>query len=246
MVRFYFFQPVSFKYKNAKNITIDDVNFNLKTNTTVGIVGESGSGKSTLISMLTGIIHPDKGCMEIDGRSYKQYNMLDIRSKIGYVTQESVIFNDSIANNITMWAKPVDNNKLVNCAKMALAYDFILDQKNEFDEQLGDNGINLSGGQRQRIIIARELYKNSKMLIFDEATSALDSESEREIQKSIHQLKGKKTILIITHRLFTLKECDIIYLIKKGKVADFGSFEELMHSSEEFKNMHIIQNLNKE
>ena len=126
---------------------------------------------------------------------------------------------------------------------MALAYDFIKEQPNQFEEQLGDNGINMSGGQRQRIIIARELYKDSEILIFDEATSALDSGSENEIQNSINKLKGKKTIIIIAHRLFTLKQCDLIYLFKKGKVIASGSFDKLLNSSDEFKQMCLTQNL---
>ena len=210
---------------------------------TVGIVGESGAGKSTLMSLLTATLKPDNGVLKIGEHSYDDFNILDVRSKIGYVTQENIIFNDTIFNNISLWEQNADRLKVEASSKMALAYDFIMEQPEKFEQQLGDNGVNLSGGQRQRITIARELYKNSELLIFDEATSALDSESEREIQRSIHQLKGKKTILIIAHRLFTLKECDIIYLFKKGRIIASGSFDELLSTSEVFKQMCTTQNL---
>ena len=195
------------------------------------------------ITFLTGTIKPDNGVLQIGEHNYNEYNVLDIRSKIGYVTQENTIFNDTIMNNISLWDENLDKEKAVHCSKMALAYDFIKEQPNQFEELLGDNGINLSGGQRQRIIIARELYKNSEILIFDEATSSLDSESENEIQNSINKLKGNKTIIIIAHRLFTLKQCDLIYLIKKGKVIASGSFDELLNSSDEFNQMCLTQNL---
>ena len=234
---------VSFKYLGAKNNALETIDMLIKSNTTIGIAGESGSGKTTLMSLLTGTIKPDSGVLKIGEHNYSEYNLLDIRSKIGYVTQENTIFNETIMNNISLWDPNLDKEKVVNCSKMALAYDFILNQPNKYEEQLGDNGIKMSGGQRQRIIIARELYKNSKILIFDEATSSLDSESEKEIQNSINKLKGNKTIIIIAHRLFTLKQCDLIYFFRKGKVIASGSFDELLNSSEEFKQMCLTQDL---
>jgi len=234
---------VSFKYKGAKNSTLENIDMLIKANTTIGIAGESGSGKTTLMSLLTAIIKPDSGVIKIGKHNYSEHNLLNVRSKIGYVTQENTIFNETINNNISLWDENLDKDKVVRCSKMALAYDFILEQPNSFEEKLGDNGINMSGGQRQRIIIARELYKNSEILIFDEATSALDSESEKEIQNSINKLKGNKTIIIIAHRLFTLKQCDLIYLFKKGKVIASGCFDELLNSSDEFNQMCSTQNL---
>jgi ABC-type bacteriocin/lantibiotic exporter with double-glycine peptidase domain len=234
---------VSFKYNGAKNSTLENIDMLIKANTTIGIAGESGSGKTTLMSLLTGVIKPDSGEIKIGKHKYSEHNVLNLRSKIGYVTQENTIFNENIINNISLWDENLDKDKVVHCSKMALAYDFILEQPSSFEEQLGDNGINMSGGQRQRIIIARELYKNSEILIFDEATSALDSESEKEIQNSINKLKGNKTIIIIAHRLFTLKQCDLIYLFKKGKVIAAGGFDELLNSSDEFNQMCSTQNL---
>lgn len=238
------FDNVSFDYNKEGNYALKDINLVIKPKTTIGIVGDSGSGKSTLMSLLTGILKPDKGELKIGNHAYNNHNILDIRSKIGYVTQENIIFNDTIFNNISLWSENISNFKIQESAKKALAYEFIMDQPNKFEQQLGDNGVNLSGGQRQRITIARELFKNSKLLVFDEATSSLDSESEKYVQENIDQLKGKKTILIISHRLFTLKQCDIIYIFKKGKIVDSGNFNELLSTSHEFKKMFKTQNLN--
>jgi ABC-type multidrug transport system fused ATPase/permease subunit len=239
-------QNVSFKYDTANSMTLDEINMVIEAKSTIGIAGESGSGKSTLMSLITATLKPKNGVLKIGEHAYDDLNILDIRSNIGYVTQENIIFNDTIYNNISLWDQNVSMSKVEDSAKMALAYDFINEQPKKFEQQLGDNGVNLSGGQRQRITIARELYKNSEIIIFDEATSALDSESEKQIQRSIHKLKGKKTILIIAHRLFTLKECDIIYFFKKGKITASGTFDALLKSSDEFKRMCTTQNLKKE
>jgi len=234
---------VYYKYECENANTLQNINFNINSNKTIGIVGESGSGKSTLLSLITGIIKPTMGNLFLNGVSYDSYNMSHLRSRIGYVTQESVIFDDSIINNITLWDDHVDMDRVIECSKQALAYDFIIKKPNKFDEYLGTNGLNLSGGQRQRIIIARELYKKSQILIFDEATSALDSDSEKQIQKSIEELKGKKTIIIVTHRLFSIKACDEILFLEKGTVIASGSFEGLIAKSENFRNIYNSQNL---
>jgi subfamily B ATP-binding cassette protein MsbA len=188
-------------------------------------------------------LRPISGKLFFNDVAYDEYDINSIRSQIGYVTQESVIFNDTIVNNITLWDENIDMSRVIRCAKQALAYDFIMDKPGQFEEYLGNDGVNLSGGQRQRIVIARELYKNSQLLIFDEATSALDSKSESQIQKSILELKGKKTIIIITHRLSSLKNCANIFLLKDGSVTDSGSFDELVKSSKTFNNMFKAQNL---
>jgi ABC-type multidrug transport system fused ATPase/permease subunit len=236
---------ICFKYQGSNVQTLEDISLQINPNTTVGIAGESGSGKSTLMSLLTLTLHPNSGQILLGDEEINQFNVLDIRNKIGYVTQENIIFNDTINNNISLWENHSDKDKynIINSSKKALAYEFIMEQPKKFETLLGDNGINLSGGQRQRITIARELFKDSKFIIFDEATSSLDSESEKEIRRSIHQLKGEKTIIIIAHRLFTLKECDVIYLFKKGKIIAYGTFNDLLVSSEEFKKMCATQNL---
>jgi len=236
-------RDVYYKYEGENASTLQNINFDIKSNKTIGIVGESGSGKSTLLSLMTGIIKPTMGNLFLNGVNYDRYNINHLRSKIGYVTQESVIFDDSIINNITLWDDNPNMDRVIECSKQALAYDFINEKPNKFDEYLGTNGLNISGGQRQRIIIARELYKKSQILIFDEATSALDSDSEKQIQKSIEELKGKKTIIIVTHRLFSIKACDEILFLEKGTVIASGSFEGLIAKSENFRNIYNSQNL---
>ena len=165
--------------------------------------------------------------------------------KIGYITQESVIFNDTIFNNVTLWAEKnnVNLNRFEKAIKDASLTGFLKDTPGGKEILLGNNGVNLSGGQRQRISIARELFKDIEILILDEATSALDSETEKEIQKNIDALKGKYTVLIVAHRLSTIKNADIIYYLSKGNIVNSGSFEELKHKLKDFSNMVLSQKI---
>ena len=179
------------------------------------------------------------GRLLIDGHDSKEINKSSWRNKIGYVSQDNLMFDDTIANNITMWRNDInlDNNideKIRNAAKQANILNFIDSLPDGFNTIVGDRGILLSGGQKQRIFIARELFRNPSLLILDEATSSLDSESESSIQKSIESLKGKITVIIIAHRLSTIKNVDKIYLIKKGRIVEKGTYEELKndHKSE--------------
>jgi subfamily B ATP-binding cassette protein MsbA len=218
---------LSFSFNNKTN-TLDNINLELKYKTTTAIVGKSGSGKSTLINMITGLIQPNKGDIFIDETSINDVDISYWRSKIGFITQESVIFNDSILNNITLWNYDEKKNKewLLNVIKMSRLDDFIISD-DELLRVVGDRGISLSGGQRQRISIARELYKKPQVLILDEATSALDSETENYINKSIESLKGSVTLIVIAHRLSTIKNADNIYVIEDGKSIENGSYQEL-------------------
>jgi subfamily B ATP-binding cassette protein MsbA len=178
--------------------------------------------------MITGLIQPNKGDIFIDETSINDVYISYWRSKIGFITQESVIFNDSILNNITLWNYDEKKNKewLLNVIKMSRLDDFIISD-DELLRVVGDRGISLSGGQRQRISIARELYKKPQVLILDEATSALDSETENYINKSIESLKGSVTLIVIAHRLSTIKNADNIYVIEDGKSIENGSYQEL-------------------
>lgn len=165
------------------------------------------------------------------------------RSKIGYISQESVIFNDTIFNNITFWAEPTAENlrRFHEVVEMASLKEFIENQPQKEQTNLGDNGILVSGGQKQRISIARELYKDAELLILDEATSALDSETEKMIQENIEKLHGSYTMVLIAHRLSTIKEADIIYLLEDGKISASGSFYEMIDKSSRFKKMVSLQ-----
>jgi len=160
-----------------------------------------------------------------------------LRREIGYITQENVIFNDTIRNNITLWDEQVSNDAVCEATEKAHIRDFIENLPQGFDTLLGDGGINISGGQRQRIMIARELCKQSSLLIFDEATSALDTDSEIEIQKDIDEFRGEKTIVLIAHRLSTIKNSDLIFLLKDGGIIEQGTYDQLYELNGEFRRM---------
>ena len=210
-------KDVCFQYDASERV-LDNVSLTIPPNSMVAFVGASGAGKSTITTMLTGLLRPTSGQVAIGGVPYGKINQRKLREGIGYVTQESVIFNDTVHNNIALWSADADSrDRARSAARAAGASDFIESLPEGFDSLLGDNGINISGGQRQRISIARELYKDAKLLIFDEATSALDTESETEVQNSIDALRGDKTIILIAHRLSTIRNCDMIFVLKDGR-----------------------------
>lgn len=230
---------VSHQYGDIK--ALDKINIEICKNTTVAFVGHSGSGKSTIVNIISGLLSPTSGKVLIDENDLSQLNLSSVRDLIGYVTQESVIFQDSIVNNITCWDNK-NNDQLENSIKMANAEEFISKLKDGTDTLLGDNGINLSGGQRQRISIARELYKQPKLLILDEATSALDSKSEEMVRKSIDSIKGQLTVLVVAHRISTVKNADCIYVLENGKIVEFGSFHDLLKNDNPvFQELYNLQ-----
>lgn len=221
-------------YKILRSIDLE-----IQKNETVAFVGESGSGKTTLVNVLAGLLPPDGGEFWIDSYNSQDLSIESYQKRVGYITQEPVIFNDSIFNNITFWSEKNEANlkKYDNAINKAAIKSFINQLPDKEESQLGNNGINLSGGQKQRISIARELYKEIDVLIMDEATSALDSQTENEIQSNIDELKGSYTILVVAHRLSTVKNADRIVLLDKGVIKDIGSFDELKNRSEVFQKM---------
>jgi subfamily B ATP-binding cassette protein MsbA len=238
-----FLKDVELYYDTVK--AIDRINIKIGVKNTIALVGESGSGKTTIANILAGLFTPDSGAILIDDVPLAQFNLNSYRSKIGYISQESVIFNDNIFNNITFWAKPTEENRrrFYEVIEMASLSDFINAQPEKELTRLGDNGILISGGQKQRISIARELYKNCEILILDEATSALDSETEKIIQENIAKLHGHYTMILIAHRLSTIKEADVIYLLENGRVSASGSFDEMINKSSRFKKMVSLQSV---
>ena len=234
---------VDLYYDRSK--ALDRINIRVPLNHTIALIGESGSGKTTIANVIAGLFKPQGGDILIDEVSLNHYDLNSYRSKIGYISQESVIFNDNIFNNITFWAEPTAENKkrFEEILEMASLKEFIDSLPEKEMTNLGDNGILISGGQKQRISIARELYKNCQILILDEATSALDSETERVIQENIEKLHGKYTMIVIAHRLSTIKEADIIYLLENGKVSASGTFHEMINSSVRFKKMVSFQSV---
>ncbi len=232
---------LSFNYENSK--ILNGIDISIRKNETIAIVGESGSGKTTLINIITGLLSPTKGDVLIDGENLESLNKESFQKKLGYITQEPVIFSDTIFNNVSFWDEPTEANKarFFEALKKASIHELVMSQPLQENASLGSNGINVSGGQKQRLSIARELYKEVDFLFMDEATSALDSETEREIQENIETLKGKYTIIIIAHRLSTIRNADRIILLNKGEIDQVGTFDELIAKSPTFNKMVQLQ-----
>lgn len=235
---------ISFEYDD--NSVIKNLSLEIKKNETVAFIGESGSGKTTLMNILAGLFIPSQGEVLFDGKDIFEFDLYSLRKKIGYISQEAPIFNDSVYNNVTFWAEknPENLEKFNQATKKASVYDFVYSLPNKEDEFLGNNGINISGGQKQRLAIARELYKEVEFLFMDEATSSLDGETEAIIQSNIDKLNGKYTIIIIAHRLATVKNADKIVVLKDGNINAIGNFYELLKTSIEFRQMTELQGLN--
>ena len=241
---------VSFGYGDTQERNVlEDLMISIPVNRTIAIVGESGSGKTTLVDLLTLIIRPQRGHLTIDGVSHEEIDVGSWRRQIGYVSQDTVVFDDTVANNICLWRGDYATDDEVRtsveqAAARAGASKFIEALTEGFGTHVGDRGMRLSAGQRQRLFIARELYKNPRLLILDEATSALDSESELVIKESVDQLKGLTTIVIIAHRLSTIKNADYIYVLEQGRIAEQGSYEELaLVRGSTFNRMVTLQRL---
>ena len=236
-------KDVDFYYGESQ--ILKNVSLEIQPKKTVAFVGESGSGKTTLVNILSGLIPVDKGTFHIGKKDAKHIKMSSFQKHIGYISQESVIFSDTIYNNVTFWSEPNAQNieKFWDAIKQASLTDFLESLEEKENTDLGNSGINLSGGQKQRIAIARELYKDIEILIMDEATSALDSETEYSIQNSIDALKGKYTILLVAHRLSTIKNADQIVFMKNGKIKNIGTFQDLLEQREDFKRMVELQEI---
>lgn len=237
------FTDLEFSYGNHR--IIKGINLDISKNETIALVGESGSGKSTLVNIIAGLLDANNGTYAIDGNQVEILDKYSFQHKIGYISQETVIFNASIYDNVTLWAEPTDENivRFQEALNRASLTGFVESLDKGKETELGNNGINLSGGQKQRISIARELYKDIDILILDEATSALDSETEKTIQENIDALKGQFTIIIIAHRLATIRNADKVVLMNDGKIVDHGAFNALKDSSPKFKRMVELQEL---
>lgn len=223
---------------------LHDLDLDIHKNTMVALVGKSGAGKSTLASVISGLIPPAKGSIMIDDRELADYNINTYRNKVGYVSQDPVVFNDSFYNNITLWCDkdPANLEQFNSIVDLTQLRNLISHHPKKEDTIVGDNGIILSGGQKQRIAIARELFRKTEIIILDEATSSLDSETESIIQSNLDSLAGKTTLVVIAHRLSTIKNADQIILLNKGRIDQTGSFEELNRTSELFNKMVRLQN----
>jgi subfamily B ATP-binding cassette protein MsbA len=234
---------VDFAYAADGAIVLRGVSLTIARHSTVAFVGESGAGKSTLVDLLTGTLRPTTGRVFFDDTDLEDLNVEAVRARVGYVPQDPVLFDDTIANNITLWAD-APRDRLVDAARRAKCLEFIEALPRGFDSAIGERGLHLSGGQRQRLAIARELFKRPEILVLDEATSALDSESELAIQQSIDELQGQMTILIVAHRLATIRGADRIYVMDAGRIVEEGSFRELRaRPGSRFQRMCELQSL---
>jgi len=222
---------------------IHDISFTIVKGQTVALVGPSGSGKSTLASLLARFYDPLEGEVRIDGVSLRDCRVADVRNLMGFVSQESILFNDSIKNNIALGHDgAMDFERMLDSARMANAEEFIKAYSDQYDYIVGDGGNKLSGGQKQRVAIARALYKNPPILILDEATSALDTQSEQLVQDAIYKLMENRTSLVIAHRLSTIKKADKIIVIQSGTIAEQGTHEELMAKAGVYRKLVEMQN----
>ena len=233
------FENIEFNYGDSK--ILDKISFTINKGESVALVGSSGSGKTTIANILNGFFNPKSGNLLIDNNNISQITKESLYKNISIVTQESILFNDSILNNIKIGNLDSKKEDVINAAKEANAHEFIEQQLDGYNTMIGDYGNKLSGGQKQRLTIARAMLKSPSILILDEATSSLDSKSEKKIQDAINKLMQGKTSLIIAHKFSTIKKCDKIILIDKGKIIAQGTHEELINSNSSYKNMNELQ-----
>jgi subfamily B ATP-binding cassette protein MsbA len=237
------FEDVSFCYdsENGPREVLHHISLQVKPGEILALVGSSGSGKSTLVSLVPRFFDVSSGRILIDGHDVRDVTLTSLRSQISVVTQETVLFNDTLRNNIAYGQPGVAQKEVEAAARAALAHDFIMELPQAYETVIGEKGVRLSGGERQRIAIARALLKNSPILILDEATSALDSESEALVQSALQNLMTGRTVIVIAHRLSTVRRADRIAVIENGAIADIGSHEQLMQKLGTYRRLYDLQ-----
>jgi ATP-binding cassette, subfamily C, bacterial len=234
------FRGVNFGYSAKSKSVLKNISFTINRGEMFGLIGRSGSGKTTVVDLLLGLFLPDKGKIIADGKKMSDIDLIDWRDKIGYVSQDIFLLNDTIINNIKFYDDKISTEQVVNAAKMAQIHDFVKGTSKAYQTVIGERGVRLSGGQRQRIILARALARQPKLLILDEATSSLDTESERLVQKAIELLKGKMTVIAIAHRLSTVMNSDQLLILKDGQIKEKGDPKKLLKDI----NSYVYKNYN--
>ncbi len=236
------FENVKFAYPDAPEETVlDDINFTIRKGEVVALVGPSGGGKSTLVDLIPRFYDVTGGSIRIDEKDIRDVKMDNLRKFIGIVTQETILFNDSIRNNISYGSTIFSESDIYEAAKIANAHKFISEMPNGYETEIGERGVKLSGGQRQRLAIARALLKNPDIMIFDEATSALDNESEKLVQEALDRLMKSRTVVVIAHRLSTIKNADKILVLEKGKIVQSGNHDQLLEQGGLYKKLYDMQ-----
>jgi subfamily B ATP-binding cassette protein MsbA len=238
------FEDVCFSYatdgEESREI-LRDINLAVQAGEVVAVVGSSGAGKSTLVHLIPRFFDVTSGRLLIDGRDVREATLSSLRSQIGVVTQETVLFNDTLRNNIAYGRPSISQKQVEAAARAALAHDFIMELPAGYDTMIGERGVRLSGGERQRIAIARALLKDAPILILDEATSALDSESEALVQSALQNLMTGRTVFVIAHRLSTVRRADRIVVLENGTIADIGAHDELMRKLGTYRRLYELQ-----
>ena len=233
------FAGVTFSYENIQ--VLKNINLSIKKGETVALVGQSGSGKSTLADLIARFYDVKIGEVKIDGENIKTLKITDVRTLMGIVNQESILFNDSILNNILLGNPAATKKEVESAAKVANAHEFIMQTNKGYDTNIGDSGVKLSGGQKQRISIARAILKNPPILILDEATSSLDTQSEKLVQDALNNLMKNRTSIVIAHRLSTIQHADKIIILHEGKVVEEGTHKELLTNNKYYKKLYDLQ-----
>jgi len=235
------YDRVEFRYDEENEPTLKEVSLRVPAGSTVAFVGSSGAGKTTLVDLLPRFYDPQRGSIRIDGVDIRDVSLASLRAQIGVVSQHTILFNDTVRNNIAYGAPDVPLERVIEAARRANAHDFIMRLKDGYDTVLGEQGLNLSGGERQRIAIARALLKDAPILILDEATSALDVESERIVQDALDNLMRGRTTFVIAHRLSTVRNADLIVVIEDGRIVETGSHAELLARDSRYRSFYLKQ-----
>jgi subfamily B ATP-binding cassette protein MsbA len=232
------FEDVSYAYPGRHTHVLKDINLEIKHGEVIAIVGQSGVGKSTLVDLIPGFHKPSKGLISIDGIDISQLELRSLRELTGIVSQDIILFNDTIRENIAFGREGASEDEIIEAAQLSFAGDFIQDLPEKYETLIGERGLKLSGGQRQRIAIARAILKNPPILILDEATSSLDSVSEAVVQKALEKLMRGRTTIVIAHRLSTIRNADRIVILDKGKISDIGTHEQLISRNDTYMKLY--------